>query len=297
MRLYLEYQDGSVRLPLGETIIGRGVECSLRFNDPYVSRRHARIELTEGGAWVEEISSRNGTLLNGAQVEGRQPLEAGDTLELGRRSLSIVLLVDEAEDEPQETTQPNVRELAAEMLGAEDAAMRELYQSPRTLPAPASERTCPQCRARVPATHDRCAACGHEFLVGRPASTTQRIELMDVEAEIGKLDRRTAARLSLAVPVVYNSETMTIDALTYDLSRSGVFIASPLLDEVGTPCQVTLLPEAAPAIPIDSVVARIVSEGEAGMGVRFEHPSERARQWLEALLDRRSIPAGQRSRR
>lgn len=175
--------------------------------------------------------------------------------------------------------------------------MRALRESPRTLPAPAYERTCPQCRARVPAAYDRCESCGHDFPIGRPASTTQRIELTDVEAEVGKLDRRVDTRLSLAVPVVYTSESMTIDALTYDLSRSGVFIASPLIDEVGTPCQVTLLPEAAPAIPIDSVVARIVSDGEAGMGIRFEHPSERARQWLEALLDRRSVSAKSRPQR
>ena len=42
-RVYLEYLGDAVELPIGETVIGRDIGCSLRFNDPSVSRRHLKI--------------------------------------------------------------------------------------------------------------------------------------------------------------------------------------------------------------------------------------------------------------
>lgn len=286
MRLFLEYLDGSVELPAGETIVGRHVSCSLRFNDPFVSRRHLRIDFGEDGVFVEELANRNGSTLNGAAIAGRQQLHDGDTLGLGKRSLRVLLLGD-AVAEDGEATRPDARDLTPGLLEIE-AAIREL-ERPATLPAPPSERTCPACRTRVPAVADTCTSCGHAFPTGRPGSQTLRIDLSDVEAHVGSLDRRSEARRSLDVPLVYTSEALTIDAMTCDLSRTGVFIRSQLLDEAGTRCHVTLLPEAAPAIPIGGVVARVVQSQESessGMGIHFDELSERARLWLEVVLDR-----------
>jgi len=284
VRLYLEYGEGSVQLPLGETIIGRDLDCSLRFNDPFVSRRHVRIRFGPEGTFVEELASRNGTRVNGVQVSGLQRLEDGDRLELGKRALTVVF-VEQSPAPWAETTRPEVDELSAGVMDIE-AAMRELEPTPKTLPAPPPERTCPVCRLQVPAVHDRCSACGYDFPPGRPLALTQKLGVEEIEAH-GE-DRRSGERFSLEVPIVYTSEALTIDATTQDLSPSGVFIPSPLLDEIGTRCHVTLLPEAAPAIPIGGVVARVVAHGQAGMGIEFRAPSERARRWLEAVLFRTS---------
>ncbi|MCA9603953.1 MAG: FHA domain-containing protein [Myxococcales bacterium] len=286
MRVFLEYQEGSVQLPVGETVVGRNVDCALRFNDPFVSRRHVRIVVTDEAAFVEELASRNGTWLNGEAFEGRRQLSDGDTIALGKRKLRVVIGADdELGDITTEATKPDsFPELSAAVFGIEDA-MRDL-EAPPTEPAPPGEQTCPKCRAVVAAVHERCLTCGYAFRPGRPASLTQQLALTEVDRQIEEAERRSAARHPLAVPVVYTSDTMTIDALTYDLSRAGVFIASPLLDEVGTRCQVTLLPEAAPAIPIPSVVARVNADGEPGMGIRFELPGERARKWLDEVLRR-----------
>lgn len=286
MRVFLEYREGSVQLPVGETVVGRNVDCALRFNDPFVSRRHVRIVVTEDEAFVEELASRNGTWLNGEPLKGRHALSDGDTLALGKRKLRFSITEDDdIGDLTVEATKPDsFPELSADLFGIEDA-MRDL-EAPPTEPAPPGEQTCPRCRAVVAAVHESCPSCGYAFRPGRPASLTQQIPLADVDRQLEEAERRTAHRHPLAVPVVYTSETMTIDALTYDLSRAGVFIASPLLDEVGTRCQVTLLPEAAPAIPIPSVVARVNADGEPGMGIRFELPGERARKWLDEVLRR-----------
>lgn len=285
VRVFLEYHEGSVQLPVGETVVGRNVDCALRFNDPFVSRRHVRIVVTDEGATVEELGARNGTWLNGEPLEGRAALADGDTISLGKRKLRVLLSDDDATDLSVEATKPDsFPELSADVFGIEDA-MREL-EAPPTEPAPPGEQTCPRCRAVVGVVHERCPSCGHAFRLGRPGSLTKQIPMAEVDRQLEEAERRGAARHPLAVPVVYTSDTMTIDALTYDLSRAGVFIASPLLDEVGTRCQVTLLPEAAPAIPIPSVVARVNADGEPGMGIRFETPSERARKWLDEVLRR-----------
>ncbi len=48
--------------------IGRGPECRVRFYDPLVSRKHARV-YPEAGVWmVEDLGSRNGTLLDEKRI-------------------------------------------------------------------------------------------------------------------------------------------------------------------------------------------------------------------------------------
>ena len=49
--------------------LGRGTECRVRFYDPLVSRQHARIFPEEGDWFIEDLGSRNGTLLGGKAIE------------------------------------------------------------------------------------------------------------------------------------------------------------------------------------------------------------------------------------
>jgi len=50
-------------------VIGRDAACGLRLDDPMVSRQHARVRLERGVWLLEDLGSRNGTLLDGALVE------------------------------------------------------------------------------------------------------------------------------------------------------------------------------------------------------------------------------------
>ncbi len=72
-----------------EIVIGRGAACTIPLRtvaDTVVSKRHAVVRFTEaGGASVADLGSRNGTYLNGKQVEGTAPLVLGDRLMLGWR--------------------------------------------------------------------------------------------------------------------------------------------------------------------------------------------------------------------
>jgi len=50
--------------------LGRGPDCRVRFYDPLVSRQHARVFPDEQGVWrIEDLQSRNGTLVDGLRIE------------------------------------------------------------------------------------------------------------------------------------------------------------------------------------------------------------------------------------
>jgi pSer/pThr/pTyr-binding forkhead associated (FHA) protein len=52
-------------------------------DDVYVSRHHAFITFEEGHWWIEDLGSRNGTLLNDAHILQREMLTPGDKLTIG----------------------------------------------------------------------------------------------------------------------------------------------------------------------------------------------------------------------
>lgn len=64
-------------------IIGRRLSSDLPVNDPEVSREHARITAAPR-AVIEDLTSRNGTLVNGRSVAGRHPLADGDLIQVGQ---------------------------------------------------------------------------------------------------------------------------------------------------------------------------------------------------------------------
>lgn len=73
------------RFPIsGEAIIGRGPGCAIPLADDYVSAQHARVYERAGRLWVEDLRSKNGTLLNGQRLRRPASLRAGDRLQIGQ---------------------------------------------------------------------------------------------------------------------------------------------------------------------------------------------------------------------
>ncbi|WP_342378691.1 sigma 54-interacting transcriptional regulator [Myxococcus stipitatus] len=78
--------ESSWRFPLpaeGVVLVGRDDKADLKLKDESVSRRHARILVTEEGARVVDLGSQNGTTLNGQHIEEARPLMSGDVVAFG----------------------------------------------------------------------------------------------------------------------------------------------------------------------------------------------------------------------
>ena len=64
---------------VGATTIGRAPECTLRLDEPGMSRMHARLMPTDEGLLVEDLGSTNGCFVNGKRVL-RGDVRVGDEL-------------------------------------------------------------------------------------------------------------------------------------------------------------------------------------------------------------------------
>ncbi|HEV8659360.1 MAG TPA: FHA domain-containing protein [Thermoanaerobaculia bacterium] len=84
----------------GSAVIGRGAEADIRVRSGSVSRLHARIVAGPAGVTIEDLGSKNGTVVGGARIAHPTPVFNGDIITLGSVSLT---LQNEAE---QTTTLP-----------------------------------------------------------------------------------------------------------------------------------------------------------------------------------------------
>ena len=68
---------------IGGLSIGRSKEADVQIEDRYASSLHARVFSREGRFYVEDMSSTNGTLLNGATLQGEAELIDSDSVQIG----------------------------------------------------------------------------------------------------------------------------------------------------------------------------------------------------------------------
>jgi DNA-binding winged helix-turn-helix (wHTH) protein len=67
----------------GENIIGRDPSAEVRIDLPSVSRRHARIDVSDAEATIEDLGSKNGTVVGGRRITAATPLRDLDELHIG----------------------------------------------------------------------------------------------------------------------------------------------------------------------------------------------------------------------
>ncbi|MCR9160323.1 MAG: ATP-binding protein [bacterium] len=87
------------RYVVGDEIeLGRGSGSSIDLLDDGVSRRHARVLKTPAGYTIEDLSSRNGTFVNGERIE-EASLNFGDKIAVGSRTVLLFANRDRFEDQ------------------------------------------------------------------------------------------------------------------------------------------------------------------------------------------------------
>jgi pSer/pThr/pTyr-binding forkhead associated (FHA) protein len=100
IRLILEEhsQETEFNFDLDDITIGRTADNTIRISSKTSSRQHCRISKTSDGFIVEDLKSRNGTMLNGEDINKRV-LTIGDRIEIGT---SIIHFSTRLEGGPRE---------------------------------------------------------------------------------------------------------------------------------------------------------------------------------------------------
>ena len=91
LRVNLEGERRSYEFSISELVIGRDQTCDLILDANTVSAEHARLSYHHQNWWVEDLRSRNGTLLNLELVTTPAILVSGDELQLGQVLLKITI--------------------------------------------------------------------------------------------------------------------------------------------------------------------------------------------------------------
>lgn len=82
LRLVLHPGGATIDVDGPDVLVGRHTECDVRLPLPDVSRRHCRLQFIEGGWQVIDLSSLNGTQVNGEPIT-QASLNKGDKLKVG----------------------------------------------------------------------------------------------------------------------------------------------------------------------------------------------------------------------
>jgi DNA-binding winged helix-turn-helix (wHTH) protein len=83
----LVWKNREIELAPGENVLGRAPGAAVCVDHTSVSRRHARIVVSEAGALLEDLGSKNGTFIARRRIERAAALCDGDQIFLGTAPL------------------------------------------------------------------------------------------------------------------------------------------------------------------------------------------------------------------
>ena len=85
----MTWVSGRVTLDEGEHVLGRDPNVQIYLDAPGVSRRHALIKIAAARATIEDLGSKNGTLVGDQRVSGSQSIGDGDVITVGSVKLTV----------------------------------------------------------------------------------------------------------------------------------------------------------------------------------------------------------------
>jgi pSer/pThr/pTyr-binding forkhead associated (FHA) protein len=261
--VFLHHNRSAVMLPRGEINVGRSSGCFLRIDDPGVSRLHFRITVADE-AIIEDLGSRNGTVVNGERITAPRELRDGDRIVIGNRMFRVSFI-------------------GANEVSFDDGEVTPFPtdQTPRTLPGVGTvelQESCPACGEPVPVGASDCPSCGFRRPRARPQATTEP-ETPTVYSR--RRHRRQPARLVARYTSAGSGRD--VEGELVNLSLSGAFVATGTPDSVGTRCTLELTEDGV-TITLHGFVRHVIyqttPQQPAGMGIEFHRLAPEAEQWL-----------------
>ena len=162
--------SGDRRFPLtGRTgfVVGRELSCTVPILDPSVSRRHAELRVTASGTVeVHDLTSRNGTWVNGVRVQ-RATVVPGDTLAFA--TVAFTLRHDDDGGSPEADTSANA--LASPLASASPMAA---FDGSATM----------RFERRVPSREQSLADVAH-VAAGHAQATARLAQLVGIAQHLG----------------------------------------------------------------------------------------------------------------
>jgi pSer/pThr/pTyr-binding forkhead associated (FHA) protein len=76
-----------IPLGAGQHTLGREQDSKIYINDGMASNKHAIIQIQKEGIWIQDLSSANGTFINGQRITQSTWLQIGDTIQVGANVL------------------------------------------------------------------------------------------------------------------------------------------------------------------------------------------------------------------
>jgi sigma-B regulation protein RsbU (phosphoserine phosphatase) len=107
----------------GDTVVvGRAMDADLTLSDPFLSRRHSRFFRTGAELFVEDLGSRNGTIVNGQAIQQAMRVQPGDVVKISNSVIAILAPAPVKAPEPADDfLDGTVFRRASEMLDRQSA--------------------------------------------------------------------------------------------------------------------------------------------------------------------------------
>lgn len=119
----------------GNYTVGRKSDCRLVITDSTVSRQHAELELNQDGVTchLTDLSSHNGTYLNGKKVTSRVEVKSGDHIRFGQTEFKLT-----SKDDGASQSMPGVQAMLPES-GPDTSVVLSMAEALKPLPARISD--------------------------------------------------------------------------------------------------------------------------------------------------------------
>jgi DNA-binding winged helix-turn-helix (wHTH) protein len=90
--LLVRWSGPAVTLPEGSHLIGRRADCPVTIDHPSVSRVHARLQVMSRGMTIEDLRSKNGTFVEGRQIDAPTELLPRCVVRIGEVDVELTRL-------------------------------------------------------------------------------------------------------------------------------------------------------------------------------------------------------------